>query len=211
MAKDFAEIKKRLDYYVDDTVSDPTAIMLFNQCSEDLSLVAGYAKTSTAEYDPQLEGEIRLPTDWIEMIELQIKRITDDGYYRVMPLGLVAPEDIYDSKAPLADGIAGYEMFGDNIEILPKQEIASTIRLRYYAALPQIASLGEAPIVKVQYHDAYALYAAAKYYQNYQDELKAKADYFEEYMIKKLELKNETDRLRSKTKSRTVYQLRSWT
>lgn len=209
MALYFKELKSRLDYYVDDTVPDDIAIMLFNQCGEDLSDYAGYAKTSVAEFN-YTDPIMTLPVDFLEMIELKIKRTSDDDYYRIRPIGLVQPADFFDTAAPIAENVAGYEVFGDAFEIRPDQTENGMLLLRYYAMLPLIKSLDDAPVIKPRFHDAYSLYAAAKYYQNYQDELTAKRDYYDEYLQKKMELKEYTDDARVRTRSKSVYQFRSW-
>lgn len=210
MARDFNELKTRFEFYADDQVKNETALMLFNQCNEDISSDAGYAKTATNDFHKEVPV-VSLPLDFLEMIELKIKRLSDNDYYRVKPMGLVQPEDFLEVKSPLAEGIVGYEVFGDSIEIRPAQEHDGTLLLRYYATLPTIKALTEIPIIKPAFHDIYALYAAAKYYQNYQDELPAKSDYYNEYMAKKMELKEYTDNARVRTKSKTVYAFRSWT
>lgn len=210
MAKNFGEIKQRVDFYTDDTMPPETAMMLFNQCNEDLSYFASNARTVEAEYDKDVPI-IALPLDFLEALELKIRKEGERDFLRILPIGLVQPPDVWTSQyMSEADSSTGYELFGDAIEIRSSYPHSGTLLLRYYATLPTVTSLDHVPKLKPRWHDLYALFAAAKYYQNYQDELQAKNDYWGEYQTKRLELEKEFYRVKARSSSKTVYQYRRW-
>lgn len=210
MAKDFEELKKRVEFYVDDTLTEDTAILLFNACSEDISFLTAYSRTSEAEFDKEAPI-ISLPPDFLEPLEIKIKKEGYPDFLRILPIGLVQPQDVSTSQyLSSTDASTGYEIFGNAIEIRSSDMQNGTLLLRYYASLPEVTSLTDVPYLKPRFHDMYALYAAAKYYQNYQDELQAKNDYWGEYQMKRQELEKEFSRIKTKSQSNTVYQFRRW-
>jgi hypothetical protein len=186
----FSDIKTRLDYYVDDTVSPTVAVTLFNQCNEDLSPIAGYAQTVETDYD-YTSPMVTLPTDLVQLIELEIKPESATEYTR-----------IYAER-----GKVHYLYFGDSIEI-PDQTENATLRLKYFAQLPAIASLSESPVIPARFHDLYALFAAAKYYQHEQQlDMGAKTDYWNEYLTKRAELEKVTQRMKHRSNPRKIINL----
>lgn len=210
MAKDFAELKARVDYYTDDTMVSDTAMLLFNQCSEDLAHIAGYAKSVELAFDKNAPT-LALPLDFLEAIELKFKKTGDTDYLRILPIGLVQPQDVL-SAAYITDtdSATGYEIFGDAVEIRSSDLSSGTLLIRYYAHPPDVAALSDVPVIKHRFHDLYALFAAAKYFQNYQDELQAKGDYWNEYQMKRAEMELEFLKVKSRATSKTVYQYRRW-
>jgi hypothetical protein len=209
VAKDFTELHKRLQKYVDDTVDPSDAIMWFNACNEDISFIAGYAKTLTVPFNRDVPV-MDLPSDFIELMELKLKKNSQDDYLRIRPLGLVQPIDLYDPGYPEVDGSAGYEIFGDSIEIRMDNMESGQLLYRYYAYLPDVTDLTNVPALKPRFHDMYALFAATKFFQEYQDELQTKNDYWGEYMAKRQELEVEFNRIKTRSRSKTVYQFRVW-
>lgn len=210
----YRDLIKRVEWYVDDKLDDPTALMLFNQAGEDLSPVAGYVQTKEAPFQTDVPT-LTLPGDYFDLIELKIKRNSDKGYYRIRPLNLVQPPDFYALDYEGDGEVAGYELVGNTVEIRmpPREQKAEdgTVLMRYYAMLPAVTDLAQSPVIMPIYHDAYALFAAAKWWQNYQDELQAKSDYWGEYLLKRSQLEKEMRRLKEKNKSKSVYVFRSWT
>lgn len=208
MAKDFLELKARVDYYTDDAMAEDTAMMLFNECSEDLSAVSGYTQIFETPLDKDVPT-FQIPADFIEAIELRVKKDVD--YLRILPIGVLQPQDTLVSNYVPVDSGVGYELFGDTIEVrFSNNPYNGTLQLRYFANLPSVESLSQVPAVKTRFHDAYALFAAAKYYQNYQDELQAKNDYWGEYQAKRFEIEKEFLKVKSRMTSKTVYQMRRW-
>lgn len=210
MAKDFEALKKRTEFYADDILTPDTAMELFDQCSEDISAISSYSRTVEAEFDKDVPI-VSLPLDFLEPLELKIKKEGETEYLRILGIGLVQPSDVSTSQFNSStDATTGYEIFGNAIEIRSETPKSGTLLLRYYANLPNVAALTDVPKLPARFHDMYALFAAAKYFQNYQDELKAKNDYWGEYQSKRLELDREFQKLRTRSKSKTVYQFRTW-
>lgn len=209
MAKDFAELKERLETYVDDTVTEKRARMFFNQCNEDIARICGNTKFSESDFDKDVPA-LTLPPDFQEMMELKFKRDSQNNFLRVRPIGLVQPTDFYDPNYAETDGSTGYEIFGLSLELRADKLESGKLQLRYFAALPEVTDLTQQITLNVRFHDMYALFAAAKWYQNYQDELQAKQDYWGEYQEKRAELLIEYNRIKTRSASKTVYQFRTW-
>lgn len=215
----FEQLKKRFEYLVDEATTDldpDEVIMLFNECQEDLSEVAGYAKTAEASYYKN-DSIISIPIDLVSLAEIKIKPSNKTEYTRMVSIGLTQPSDVFDNRLRENNGLFVYEWFGDNIEIRPTPKEDGTLQIRYYAKLPDLKEtkdftngstntqfLGQIPSLRLQYHKLLPLYAAAKHMQNYMDELSAKSDYYGEYMQGKAELEQDTLKRKNKSRSRTV-------
>lgn len=200
----------RLNYLVDDEVDEATAIELFNEAQEDLSEVAGYAKVAEADFYAG-DAIIALPIDLIELVELRIKLNSASDFTRLAPYKLINQLDPFQA-GQVADegGPMGFEWFGDHIELVPVPQEDGKLQIRYYANLPRLTSVNDIPALRERFHRLLPLYAAAKYMQNWQDELAAKNDFYSEYLQGKEELRRDTMARKSRTRSRTVYQFRAW-
>lgn len=210
---------KRLNYLVDDVVAPDEALLLFNECNEDLSEIAAYAKYATAEF---IAGQqfISLPADLISLVELRIKPLDQGDYTRLLSAGVVQPFDTFelDTTNSFPEGKYMYEWFGDHMELRPAPKVDGSLQIRYYGVLPKFKHfseyarqaadpqfLGQVSALRPQYHRLYSLYAASRYMQNWMDSLDAKNDYMNEYMMGKQELARDTQSRKTKTRSRTVY------
>lgn len=211
------ELMKRLNYLVDENVGPDEALLLFNECNEDLSESASYSKYATADF---IAGQqfISLPADLLSLVELRIKPMDQTDFTRMVSVGVVQPSDTFDISPLFPEGKYVYEWFGDHMEIRPAPKVDGSLQIRYYGMLPKFkhyseyarqaadpAFLAQVSALRPQYHRLYSLYAAARYMQNWMDSLDAKNDYMNEYLMGKQELARDTQARKTKTRSRTVY------
>lgn len=197
----------RLNYLVDDTVDDKMAINLFNEGQDELSDVAGYAKTGEASF---LAGTstISLPKDWVKLVEIKIKPQGKDTFLRMSAENLVNPHDYYDDE--WTKPRTGYEQFGDVIELRPTPKVNGTLQIRYYALLPELKATEDVPVLRGRFHRLLPLFAAARYMENWQDKLPDQQNFLTQFYRGRADLETETMRQHNKYKSGVVYQYRSW-
>lgn len=206
------QLKKRLEYYTDQIWDDDEVITMFNDCQDDIHEVAGYAVTKTTAIDIGTTS-VDLPSDLVALAEIKMLRSKDDRSKRLLPINLIQQADMYGyDDIPVPD-VYGYEHFGQTITIVPDPKDSLTLDIRYFATLPQIPAgdMNYVPKLRTKFHGIYPLYAAMRFYQGYMDRLQEKRDFQEEYLMKKQELKNDTDKIKNRAKPRKVIQYRSWT
>ena len=201
------ELKKRLEYLVDDTVEDEIALSLFNEAQEDLSEVAGYAKTATLKFDKGM-SLIPAPCDLIKVVELKIKLNSDRRYSTLFPLRKIHAESYYGH--PYEPCVKGYRLFGNQFELVPEPKEPGELMIHYYATLPELKDMDDIPSLDQRYHRLLPLFAASRYMQNWQGELSAKQDFYTEYLQGKMELEKDFRKKDVRTKPRGVYVLRPW-
>lgn len=212
------QLIEQIEYLVDDEVTTPKAIMLINMALDDLSEVAGYLKIVEADF-PKGLSNVSIPSDYIQMEEVRVKRSTDGEFKQVLLDAffhkyeeVVQDEDFFMFGEARKDMIHRYRLTDDVLTFLPAAPYDGSIQLKYYAMLPHISAdnLNEIPKLRPTYHKAIPLYAAAKYHQNWKDSLGEKNDFWQEYMVAKAALHQETQDRKKKSKSQYIIKVRSW-
>lgn len=202
------ELIARLNYLVDDSVPLTTALYLFNEALDDLSLVAGYTKMAEAAFAAQA-STIALPPDLIELVSIRVKFDGETKFQRILSNDAVRPTDYYEDDS-IVDGEYGYDWFGNAIEIRPLPANNGSMQIRYYAALPHLAAEEDEPPLNLRYHRLIPLFAAARYMQNWGDKASEKQDFQGDYMQGKNDLQSETIRHKRRNGPKVVVKIRSW-
>lgn len=201
------ELINRLEYLVDDDVSPEIAVMLFNMAQEDLSEVAGYTKIAETDFYRGADN-INLPDDLVDLEEVMVRKSGETDYTKRI---LDAFVHKYEDLPPGSSEIERYELLDDVLYFKPRAPYNGSVRIKYYALLPEIPiEMNYRPKLRTAYHRAFPLYAAAKYMQNWKDELNAKQDFYSEYLEVKASLFQDTLERKQKTKSQFVIKTRGW-
>lgn len=201
------ELINRLEYLVDDDVSPEIAVMLFNMAQEDLAEVAGYTKIAETEFFRGADN-INLPSDLVDIEEVRVRKAGETEYNRRILNALIHK---YEDLPPGSNEIERFELIGDIMYLKPKAPYNGSMRIIYYALLPEIPlDLNYKPKLRTAYHRAFPLFAAARYMQNWQDELNAKQDFYGEYLEVKNALYQDTLERKQKSKSQFVIKTRGW-
>jgi len=143
----------------------------FNACSGDLTDIARYTRRAVLDYDPAVvPNEVTLPND------LHKLAYRDAVWFNGSPLEECAFNDA---------GSRGYRLWGKTLLLQSILE-SGMIEVYYYSRLPRFEGLAvEEPVIPAQFHDLYALYAAAKWRQGQPGNLTEKRDLWSEYNQRK--------------------------
>lgn len=202
-----SELVKKARYLVDEyTIETDLIIGLFNDALDDLSEVARKRKSIQFTLVPP-EKTFSLPEDFIDINHLSL---VDEVRERQTRL----------SMADSLDGDIDHDTFYiDDEKIVANQEThrERTYILDYYAHLPHLklsledTSLDQVPVLPIQYHRILPVYAAFKYFQNWEANPEQRNHYMQEYFA----IKEDLMRFRLKqeykmNKSRKVMITREW-
>ncbi|WP_134682572.1 phage adaptor protein [Brevibacillus migulae] len=210
------ELILRAKYLINVEVDTADIVMMFNECSEAIADVAGYAKMAEANYISS-QPIVTLPIDLVDIAELKIKP-NGKHFTRMLSVGVVQPHDSYEDS-PLSDyGPFYYEWFGNTVEIRPQPASDGLLQIRYYATLPKFlpptefdggeedpAFLAQIPTLHARYHRIYPLYAAARHAQHWKDSEQEKADLYNDYLEVRNDLEQDTQKVKIRARSKTVY------
>lgn len=212
-----SELIERIEYLVDDDITPRVCVMLINMALEDLSEVAGYMRIVETDF---LKGAsyVTIPSDYIDMEEVRVKRKTDTEYKQVLLDAFfhkyedLTDEDMFFFGELKKDDIHRYRLEDNLMTLLPNAPYDGNIQLKYYAMLPGITEndLNAIPRLRLQFHRGIPLYAAAKYQQNWKDSLSEKNDFWGEYIEVKTALYQDTAERKQKARSQYVVKTRGW-
>jgi hypothetical protein len=214
------ELHRRTEYLIDDTMPFDIFVDLLNECNEDISEVARYEQIKTAQFYKD-DPTVVLPLDFIVLLELKMKRNSEDEYRQMFSAGVPSKDDLY--GFPWGKEYQGFEMFGNSIEFRPVPDEDGSLLIRYYSEIPPFKPfsgysngetdplfLSQRPSIQARFHRLYPLFAAMRYTQNWKDEQQAKNDFETEYQTIKLELAQDGERRRTQSRAKKIYQTRSW-
>lgn len=199
------ELKTRLNYYVDDDVDAETAISMFNEALEDLSDVAGYEKEETFTLQAN-ETNITLPDDLIKvyMVTITVGNVTTNIRKESNKRNISHYDDM------------SYRIHGDTLTMInpPKQDYS--LLLTYNADLPSVptleqdSSLQYVPKLQKRFHKALPLYAAFKYFQNWEDNAGLRGEFITQYQDAKMSVDAEGRNIKKRYRSNKVHVDRGW-
>lgn len=200
------ELLARLNLLADDDVPSDKALLLFNRALEDLSSTEIYRKQATTAVTADVDT-YALPPDFIEAAEVLLDGQTIYPAHDIRIQSYFYPETggkdwPYDYDA--------WERFGNEIRLLRSEPKDGTLLLRYYAVLPPLQSLSDAPALPQQFHDLLVLYAVMSWRQGERDELAEVADYRNQYLLGKAALQEYADLLRRQESRRATMPRRPW-
>lgn len=212
-----SELIERIEYLVDDDITQEKCIMLINMALEDLSEVAGYMKVVETSF-PKGTETIFIPTDYISMEQVRVKKQSDTEYKQIVLDAFFHKYEDWNEDSlwffgeKKKDEIHRYRLVDNIMYFYPKAPYDGNLQMQYYAMLPSISAnkLNEPPKLRPQFHRAIPLYAAAKYHQNWKDSLNEKNDFWGEYLMTKADLLEDTNARKQKARSQYVIKTRSW-
>lgn len=197
------KLMSRARYYVDEEFDGERIIDLFNECLEDLSDVVYYPKTKT--YDMAANtGKITIPKDVINIVSVKVTINGEDEEAKGIPIrGQINP-DRYGYRYT-------YTQFGSDLELTTKPIQSYKIKLDYYGEIPAIPTTFEDPglttIVDIpnRFKKALPLYAAFRYYENWQEDTTMQENFRQQYLEVKMSIQMFYQGLKNKvTNSRVV-------
>jgi hypothetical protein len=217
---DLKDLHRRTEYLIDDSMPLDTFVDLLNECNEDISEIARFEQTREAQFYKN-DSTVSLPIDFIVLLELKMKRNSEDEYRQMFSAGVPSIDDLL--GFPWGKDYQGFEMFGDSIEFRPVPDEDGSLLIRYYSEIPSFKHasdfdlkeedpefLTQQPSLKARFHRLYPLFAAMRYTQNWKDEQQAKNDFEREYQTIKMELAQDGERRRTQARAKKVYKTRSW-
>lgn len=199
-------LMKRANYLVDDTFEIALILDLFNECLEDLSSSSGFAKTITFPLGANT-GTIAIPKDLISIVLLKV---------------IVGNKETVGKEVPIRDHDFSYEypysytMFGDTLEIYPKPTEEYSVKIDYYGEITPIPSITTDPSLSYiigipeRFHKALPLYAAYRYYENWEENPQMQSNFRQQYLEVKNQLDKELSLRKKKTRSNQVYLDSGW-
>lgn len=192
-----AELLKRSEYLVDDTIDVDIAISFFNEAIADLSSVYGIEKKRTFTGNDAIE----LPDDFMELVSVVV--VDGDREERAK---MITEKEAQTTRY-------AYRLFGNDLEIFPKGSY--TLNIEYYASIPKLttanvdASLTEIPQFDERFHRALSIYTALQYAEN--DDNTYKINNLKlNYQEAKEEMRLEFHKKKQKVRSRNVHVEIGW-
>lgn len=157
----------RAKYLIDDVVDIDIILQFFNECLEDLSDVAGYIQTIEYTKDAN-DGVISIPAKLIDPIKLTIHiEGKEEEELDMVPYNTTMYIDYREHI---------YFLLGNEITIKPAPKAPYTVKLVYFSELPTIPprdvdpSLSTDIGIPARYHKALPLYAAYRYFENWEED-----------------------------------------
>lgn len=205
------QLHSRLEYLVDDKVESDRAIDLFNEALEDMSQIGDYEQESVLTVSGG-ETTIPLPDGFISLIGLYIA--VNGGEFLATRSNRVR-EDKYYGRAPNRDHYR-FEEFPESLRLLeaPKDDYTATIRyLSNYPEIPKTTkdpSLQYVPKLPSRFHRALPLFAAFRYYENWEDNGSMRQELYDQYNNIKRELDQDAGRRSMKRRNNRVVITREW-
>lgn len=206
------ELIERTHYLIDDQMDATRLIALFNECLEDLS---PYNRTIKKVSGVILNGSIPFPEDYIKVNKAYVT--INNRKKRAAIVGI--NEELEETDMYSLNDVYVREV-GTEFEVIPTVADQSGYELYYYPELPSILTTDEngdpvtdyavIPPIAKRYHRLLSLYAAVKYFENWEGNPELRNNYNEQYQSLKLEYAKEEQRKEYRNRSRTVSQTRSW-
>lgn len=177
------DLQQKLYYLANDSnIGNNTTLDLFNECSDDISDIAGYEQTFNANFTANQATIDNMPSDVMEVVDFRVKRNSDLSYLQM--------GDLQDFQ---------YTWFGNQLEFATPPTEDGVMQMRYFARLPRFTDLSETPVIEERFHRIYPIFAVVRYIQNYfQTEINLKNDFLAEYLKTKAELQANTIKKRSR-------------
>lgn len=195
------ELHERANYLIDDQMDFMTAIEHFNECLEDVSQYAKNEKTIMGTVGT--DGKIPVPDDFIKMVRLRVSGdeitwayLDEDTDYR------------------------SYTMFGGEIQLLSKPGSEQPYEMLYYSELPAIKTVNEdgtpvtdfgfEPPLPNRFQRLLSLYAAVRYFDNWEGNPDQRANYKNQYEALKSDFIYEGMRKENRNRRKQVVIRRDW-
>jgi hypothetical protein len=198
----YSKLMERTEFLIDDSMDPVTASNLFNECLEDLSYIARYEKTATGEIT---DNGFILPEDVIDIIQLIVE--TRGRQQEAKRASL--KDDEWDLDRNQSSAVF-FKEFEKKIELFPER--SGTYTLRYFAYLPEVNQLNfnEEPPIPRNFHRLLSLYAATRYFDNWEGNPEQRNNYRIQYEALKTELEQYTNRKATRNKQSKVVMARGW-
>lgn len=206
------KLVSRAGYLIDDNMDVDLAIDLFNEAIEEIDTVFGEGKTVTTTLAAG-SNTFAFPSDELEIVRILVKG--DDGrMYEAKSDGLNDGNNFTGIDHP-PDRYT-YTRFGYEGRLYPIPQKPTDVTVEYYGGNEKIPSVATDPTLQyvpkfpTRYHRALPLYAAARYFENWEDNPEMRMNYRKQFEKIRDELAYLLERKVRGSRSNFVYVERGW-
>lgn len=188
---------RRAGYLIDDVMDAELAINLFNEALEEIDTVYGVPKRQSNILAAG-EDTVTIPSDALEIIRVLIT-IGDTEHE-------VKTDNSYHT----------YIRFGEELTVSPKPEKQATLYIEYYGEnekIPDVSvdpELQYVPKIPERHHRALPLFAAVRYFENWEDNPEMRSTFRKQFEAIKDDLAYQFERKVRGSKSNRVLVERGW-
>lgn len=206
---------RRTSYLIDDNIVADIAIDLFNEALEEIDTIYGQGKRLVTPLAID-SNTITLPSDLLDITRVIVKTDDEKGEnkYEAKSESMNNMDNYSGIEYP--DEYYSYNIFGNEMKIFPIPKKPVEVTIEYYGGNEKIPSTDVDPSLKYvpkipeRYHRALPLFAASRYFENWEDNPEQRNNFRKQFERIRDDMAYHYERKTRNAKSKKVYITRGW-